>query len=254
MLLAASPAKAYSGTPTTCHLLSNPVTVDGKWTTLEEWSDSLETPLYKSFSSTLNGTGYFYTKHDSDYVYALLDFISDASQDQYDQSVVFLDTGHDGGSVAKVDDYAFALIWTNMTSSRFSMWKGTGAGWQTVDSQIAFLTPVPGSLAASSLSASPRSSTLHMVYEFRIPKTIFAASSSSIGLAMVLAHKAAPPSAEVLLTWPRDTLRDIPDKWGELTFSSTPIPEFPNPTTVLVALVALTFCFSGRKRNHAHMR
>jgi len=31
------------------------------------------------------------------------------------------------------------------------------------------------------------------------------------------------------------------------------IPEFPYPTTVLVAVVALTFCFSRTRRNHTHM-
>jgi hypothetical protein len=227
----------------------NPVTIDGKWTSPEEWSDALETPLYKSFDSKLNGTAYFYTKHDGDYIYALIDFISDTSKDANDGAGICFDTNHDGGSLANPDDYAFWFYWTTETASKFFMWKGTGSGWQKTDARIAELVPVPGSQAASSLDASPRSSSPHMIYEFRVPKAIFAGGSSVVGFAVSAWHNPyGTRPIEVLLVWPKDTWRDIPAMWGELAFSAVPIPELPAPGLGAVSMIALAASLLASRR------
>ena len=204
----------------TCHPLIRPVTIDGKWTTPEEWNDALAMPLYRPVSSQLNGTGSFYAKHDNGYVYVAIDFVSDLQNNANDGAGVFFDANHDSGSRANVDDYAFGLSWTTGSSSKFIMWRGTGSGWQSAGGKYVELEPVSGSMAASSLSSSPLSSNPHMIYEFRVPKTILSRNYLTIGFMVGAYHNPSgrsPP--ELILNWPRDGLSDVPGRWGELTLS-----------------------------------
>ncbi|MEM3574636.1 MAG: hypothetical protein QXQ76_02725, partial [Candidatus Bathyarchaeia archaeon] len=163
---------------------------------------------------------------------------------------------HDGGSFPKSDDYRFNFLWTTPTTSKFYMWKGAGDGWQKADGKIAELVPVPGSQAASSLAPSPRSSSPHMIYEFKIPKAIFAASPETIGFAAAVWHNPLRKSpAEVLLTWPKDYLRDVPATWGDLTLSTVPIPELSPPGLGLASMIALAASLlAWRRLGRSRMR
>jgi hypothetical protein len=75
LLLVVSPAiaNAFLGTPVTCYLATQPVTIDGKWTTKSEWNDTAETKLL--VEGTLEG--YFRIKHDSSWLYVLADLPGD---------------------------------------------------------------------------------------------------------------------------------------------------------------------------------
>ncbi|MEM3462624.1 MAG: hypothetical protein QXJ15_03030 [Candidatus Bathyarchaeia archaeon] len=79
-----------------------------------------------------------------------------------------------------------------------------------------------------------------MIYEFKIPKAIFAASPETIGFAAAVWHNPSrkwPP--ECGLTWPKDTRHDVPATWGDLTLSAAPIPELSPPGLGLASMIAL---------------
>jgi hypothetical protein len=57
--------------------LVNPVTMDGKWTTPDEWSDAQRVSMYVAEGP--ESTGYLRIKSDDQYVYLLVDFISDTT-------------------------------------------------------------------------------------------------------------------------------------------------------------------------------
>ncbi|MEM2882210.1 MAG: hypothetical protein QXU06_02470 [Candidatus Bathyarchaeia archaeon] len=79
-----------------------------------------------------------------------------------------------------------------------------------------------------------------MIYEFKIPKAIFAASPEAIGFAAAVWHNPLRKSpAEVLLTWPKDYWLHIPSTWGDLTLSAAPIPELSPPGLGLASMIAL---------------
>ena len=58
--------------------LANAVTIDGRWTTSEEWSDTSRVSMYLVQGS--QGTAYVRFKHDADFLYILVDPISDTTE------------------------------------------------------------------------------------------------------------------------------------------------------------------------------
>jgi hypothetical protein len=57
--------------------LVNPVTMDGKWTTLDEWSDAQRLSMHVAEGP--ESTGFLRIKNDDQYLYLLVDFISDTT-------------------------------------------------------------------------------------------------------------------------------------------------------------------------------
>jgi hypothetical protein len=57
--------------------LVNPVTIDGKWTTPDEWSDTQRVSMYVAEGP--ESTGFLRIKSDDQYLYLLVDFISDTT-------------------------------------------------------------------------------------------------------------------------------------------------------------------------------
>jgi hypothetical protein len=53
--------------------LANPVILDGKYTTAKEWNDTIAFPMEAGVSGIV---GYFAAKQDSNYLYAVWDFVS----------------------------------------------------------------------------------------------------------------------------------------------------------------------------------
>ena len=57
--------------------LVNPVTIDGKWTTPDEWSDTQRVSMYVAEGP--ESTGFLRIKNDDQYLYLLVDFVSDTT-------------------------------------------------------------------------------------------------------------------------------------------------------------------------------
>jgi hypothetical protein len=200
-----------------CPKLDNLVTVDGKWTSAQEWTDASEFPL-----TFMEGTGeaYFSMKHDNNNFYVLVDFVSRTKPEVGDGAIVVLDTQNDGGKEIKDDDLALLIRWNTPTVSMGAMqWGGwTGQDWQ--------LLPSGGIEAKSSIEAQndPHSTAPHEIYEFRIPKTTFKASSSGLVVSIgggEAGYYALYPGVDV----------SSPDNWGQLEFSDKTLAELTATVT-----------------------
>jgi hypothetical protein len=77
-------AKAETSNSATCYMLETPVTLDGKWTSADEWNDAVSLPMkfnpnFKNYGYTENGTAYCMVKHDQEKLYVLVDAVSSTS-------------------------------------------------------------------------------------------------------------------------------------------------------------------------------
>jgi hypothetical protein len=232
---------AYSGDQLSDPLSSNPVTIDGKWTTNDEWSDALKVELVNT-GSVQTSAGSFYLKHDTSNFYFLIDFVSATAMydDQKDGGGVTLDSAHDDGPAAKPDDMRFdsrqggILRLGTGSSTALSSPKALPAGVQIVGSK----------------SASPNAATPHMIYEFMIAFSVLPTARNTIGFA--IAAYTNMGSAQ-LVQWPGTYILAVPQTYGELTLSPTPIPEFDFVPIVmtLTVLSALIVVRSHSRRGRA---
>jgi hypothetical protein len=198
----------------TAYVAIRPVIVDGRWTTTDEWTDSVNVTFGYG---ALGDRQCFSVKHDSRFLYVLVDFVADTRLDDKDNSWVYLDTKGDGGTAPRNDDYGFGI---NFVAGQpiFRMKRGTGTGWQeTVPSAS---PPIEGFWAWASMDPSndPYLSTPHSIYEFRIPKTILE-ESTAVGFRVVVADELGQ------VEWPSRTSSLSPSKWGTLTLSVVSIME-----------------------------
>ena len=108
----------------TCGMLQNPVVIDGKWTTSVEWSDTAEIVLTKSSRYNYyvqSGEAYCRVKRDDNYLYVLLDSVSDTKAGRvvssgnaraWDYLSFFIDVNNDGGWHPQTDDVHYRATWS----------------------------------------------------------------------------------------------------------------------------------------------
>ena len=236
IVLTISPAivAGHLGPTIVCYTATQPVTIDGKWTSKSEWNDTGETQLLVADG---NGVGYFRVKQDRTWLYVLAESLIDTSAEnnagKADYAQVLLDTLHDGGNAPMVDDYFFAPWYENTSYTGMHTEKGTGTGWQSAD-------PVEGMQAKIGLDTgnSPHQPHPHVTVEFRIPLSIIRIGTFGFFIRM-------GDSSNVLTMhfyWPGPTMADQsidPSSWGNVSISLGTIPEFSN-TLLVVALVILS--------------
>ncbi len=220
----------FSGDQISDPISTNAVTIDGKWTNGNEWSDAVKVDL--TFAcGTCSGKAYVYTKHDTSCFYFLIDFVSATSLNSTkDGASLTIDSAHDGGNVPNPDDRRFDSHYP----SGGTMAVGSGS------SDFKWGQPLPAGVhMALSVSTSPNSATPHEISEFKIS---FSAFPNQIVVAVGFAVTAY--AGTQLVVWPADFEPSIPTTWGELILSPTPIPEFqylwlPVILSVLAVLVII---------------
>jgi hypothetical protein len=233
----ASVHAAAAGYTHTTYFLANPVTMDGKWTDNNEWTDTETT----SFG---NGAAIFRSKWtaSSDFSvitqYILVETLSDTTNDTSDLLQFCFDggsSGPTGGAAPQTDDIRIDIIGhTNLTA-----YNGNGAGWTQASAPTSFTW-------VSSMSASPTSSTPHWIYEISIDKISFGIGPEYW---MRIAFSDASNAAAGVQSWP-PTSRDVPDNWGDIPYDMNPIPEgLAFGAMALLSSVAVLVGFFGlRKR------
>ena len=230
----------YKGSQIACPPSWSSVTIDGKWTTSEEWADALTVTLAKSSDSSKDATAYLYVKHDDSSFYFLIDFVSATSLNAtYDGAGIIIDSLHNWGNGPQSDDRRFDSTWTGG-----QMAVGTGAAeWD-------WGTPLPqGVEIVMSTTNSSNLSQEHEVSEFKIPFSIFPELEDTIGFAA--SAYAGNSTSFRLAIWPEPYYRDIPNTWGELTVSSEPIPEFEIiPLMMVIGIVATFAILNNRHRRN----
>ncbi|KON27928.1 hypothetical protein AC481_03340 [miscellaneous Crenarchaeota group archaeon SMTZ-80] len=159
-------------------IISNPslieVTIDGKWTAINEWEDAVKFELKKSLYDKGTGRffsgstfGYFLIKDDKEFLYIMMDYTADKTIQDNDSGRIRIDINNDKASSPQLDDYMIELSW-KANSVKKVIWNGNGKEWVLSNKEIA------GLKAASTNDASddPYSISPHLIYEFAIPRDI----------------------------------------------------------------------------------
>lgn len=136
-------------------------TIDGKWTTPEEWIDAAKTLIEKE-----NHKANIFIKHNEKYLFILLDFITDFTSSTFDQAGICLDTLDDRGALPQKDDYLFSLRGAVNVLEAFH---GTGIGNKPEEAWTSSLTPfnTTGSKGYEGTN-DPDEQKPHRIYEFQI--------------------------------------------------------------------------------------
>jgi len=184
-------------------------TIDGAWTSEDEWTDGDITMIGTdvAFRSTWDMGDYVYTRW-------IVEFFSDTTDDPGDYWQFCIDGDQSGGSSPQPSDYKFEITGhTNLKwyTGGVGEWMGPiGLG----ESEIEW---------AESLSASPTNSTPHWILEFQIPK-----DSGTVQMGITwnfrLAVYDASNSEAGVLAWP-PTDPDVPNTWGIENYTMDAIPE-----------------------------
>jgi hypothetical protein len=211
-------------------------TIDGEWTTEDEWTDGEITPIGEDAacrSTWDSAPGDVITRW-------VVEFFSDTTDDLEDYWEVCTDGDQSIGSAPQELDFKFVI-----TGHGDLVWyEGDGTGWTEVEldeTEIEW---------ASSLSDSPTESTPHWILEFQILKNTGTVLLSMYWNLRVAVYDASNPDAGVL-AWPPDSDPDVPDTWGMEDFAMEPIPEGLSFGVLVllssVAVVAATVVLRKRK-------
>jgi hypothetical protein len=243
---------ATIGTPITVPLATQPVTIDGQWTSSSEWSDAVEV---KYLVAQGTAPAYFRLKHDANFLYVLSDNPSDPAIEYSDATghgdilYVVVDPLLNGGSAPQTDDYRFQIQASNASVTNIFMWRGNGAGWVQQCGGgpcYDYMNAGYGKLGLDS-GNSPYAPYPHVVAEGKIPLSILPNPSFGLFIRMIDSSEAM----SLWFYWPgptQVTQITTPDAWGTVTLSSTPIPEFSGVFAVTaIALVSAAY-LTRRKR------
>ncbi len=159
-------------------IISNPslidVTIDGKWTAINEWEDAAKFELKKSLYDKGTGRffsgstfGYFLIKDDKEFLYIMIDYTADKTIQDNDSGRIRLDIDNDRAGTPQLDDYMIELSW-KANSAKKVIWKGDGKGWILSNNEIIGLK---GASTNDALN-DPYSIFPHLIYEFAIPRDI----------------------------------------------------------------------------------
>jgi hypothetical protein len=220
-------------------------TIDGVWTTEEEWNTASET-LKSGITSGMKL--FIRTGYDNEFIYVLLDFVSDINKGEFDWAIICFAPSQDG----HFDTFhCFRSIATNQTviyagngdPPTFSSVQNIPEGFQTVSS--------------FSSQNDPYSKEPHMIYEFKIPiKYIGSAASYRFYT------QATDLGSGKMLVWPDPAVDaerlsypdiHIPEVWGIIESPNGTVPEFPLTAyyTLLVSValvILLARFFSPRSK------
>ncbi len=229
----------YSGSQMMIPLLTKAVTVDGKWTVADEWSDAGVIALINCSCSNVTANGYLYAKHDPSNFYFLIDFTSSTIPDANNDAMgVMLDPFHNGGTIPQSDDREFVA---SLGGDYMSISTGVE------DNVWSLYHPLPqGVNVAFSVASSTNQAQPHEIAEFLIPFSTFSGMQNIVGFSAAARHGIG--SQYSLALWPPNRSRAGLSTWGELTVSPTPIPEFPYVWLIIAAtlLVSLTLTWSRK--------
>jgi len=211
-------------------------TIDGAWTSEDEWTDGEITMIGEdvAFRSTWDMGDFVMTRW-------VVEFFSDTTDDAEDYWQFCVDGDQSGGATPQELDYKFEI-----TGHTDLVWyQGDGTSWteESLDeTEIEW---------ANSLSDSPTNSTAHWILEFQIPKD---GGTVQLGVTWNLrvgVYDASNAGAGVL-AWPLDSDADVPDGWGFENYQMANIPESLSLGVVVllssVAVIVATVVFRKRSR------
>jgi hypothetical protein len=235
--------------------VANPVTIDGKWTTADEWHDA----QCMQVGPTAN-VGKFEYKLTSDLsTYYLMQFcleFADNTKDAGDVWQICID-GPASASATAPQTTGFKIEITGHTT--LTVYNGTGTGWGTGWAPTA---PAVNMTWADSIATSPQDPSPHYICEIQFDKIALAGASSWAASAPGSTYGAGPYGVRVAMydaskpsqgwiAWPPASSADNPSTWGEI--SDIALSTYPEGITVGLmvltsSVVALLGFYYVRKR------
>ncbi len=195
-------------------------TMDGNWTTAEEWTDT----DVKQLDGDLNATFRlkYFMAPDFSYVnqYYLIEFFDDTTDNATDYVQICYAAATSlfgtpiGGTTPQTDCFRWDYVGHNATG--FTFYKGDGQVW--VEETTALGTAV---IINNTLGTSPMSDTPHWIVEVMIEHMGYNINPEF--WIRIAAYDANNDTAGVQ-AWP-DSSVDVPDDWGLMTSAQQPIPE-----------------------------
>lgn len=200
---------AYSITEYQCVALA---TIDGNWTTADEWNDGpvIEMSNNASFTYNVDMTSYS--------MQWLIEFFTDNTNDTEDYCQICLDADNSGGFAPQVGDYKIEI----QGHTTLKIYQGNGTSWVET-------SPISGEMTwANTISNSTWNNATHWILEI----------SDSSKIADTIQTPVPPNGMRVavydattgeLVSWAPNSNADVPNEWGVIsTYSTTPIPT-PTP-------------------------
>jgi hypothetical protein len=207
--------------------LVNPVSIDGKWTRPDEWSDTNRISMYLVDGPP--STGYVRFKHDATLLYILVDFISDTTKaiaqtkgdPAEDSLVIGIDrNANDTYIECPPCDAHVILAWKNGKSFP----------------EVIYPTSMDGTISYNATN-DPDSKTPHAIYELAIPMGTFE-KNPAVRMSVWDAGR------EVNMHWPKYQGSWSMAYFGDLVFSEVVVPELPLPVLVLLLSLVVTCAFA----------
>lgn len=188
------------------------VTVDGRWTTADEWHDT----SVQYFGTPQKGL-FEFKMQSPDFVAFNMQYLvefADNTNDAGDRWQICIDGTNNGGSAPDTNDYKFEIE----GHTTLKTYVGTGSGWsQTTNVQATW---------ANSLTTSPHDSATHWVLEFVFNKAQYDWGANPPPQGIRIAMYDASNPAQGWVAWPPGSTDTNPNSWGVIaTYSMDAYPE-----------------------------
>jgi hypothetical protein len=208
-----------------------PATIDGKWTTTDEWTDSYRCPL--SFNGVF-GYDVDFATYGIEYV---IEPFFDSTNNTGDIVQICIDNLNDGGSKPQADDFKIEI--TGHTTCK--LYAGSGTAWTEMSaSEI---------LWNNSITTTPWNSVAHWVIEVKDPdKTVGNLVTGAPPNGMRVAYYDAATNS--WSDWAPNGTADAPSSWGLVAgYSMDPVPEgFSIIFVAVLSTMAIAVAFGLKKR------
>ncbi len=224
-------AFAYEAIPITYSGTRDHVQFDGKWTFEYEWKES---SLNQYSYENGNELVILRSAHQGNFVYILLDVVSDESLDiGLDKTIVCFDTKNDKNIIADYDDFCFMAILGQNTGITYQ-------GDHTLNSQNTYkeILNYDGfiGIGTSSDENDRYSGIPHATYEFKIPTDLIG-RSSVYGFNFAVFDE----NTKKFYTYPDNITTNngfsSPAGWGEIYSPDKSLPEFYLVPLVMVLAI-----------------
>ena len=201
-------------------------TIDGVWTTSDEWSKASETLLNYTDGTRL----IIRATHDADAMYMLLEMPDDYVVDG--RAGICFDSLNDGGPYLKADDYCFVQA---DTVKEFH-----GDSKSTLMYAAALNSYVTAARGLSDHNSPYKSDKDHVTYEFKVPIEYLGSDAKEYGFYVVFETRGQTTNYTYYYSWPDLNSESAqraasPRDWGQVVISSeVNVPEFPLPVVAAI--------------------
>jgi len=190
------------------------VTVDGKWTTADEWHDA---PIgyLKVGSNQVCAWEYKMDSSTGAYLMSWLIEFADHTNDAGDQWVICIDGANEGPTAPNANDVMFDIV----GHTTLNAYIGNGTGWSKTTATTIW---------KDSLTTSPNDPSTHWVLEFQVDKGQWGWGANPPPEGFMIGMYDASNAAQGWVSWPPTPPAsfDNPSTYGLIeTYASAPAPE-----------------------------